>query len=355
MATLANFPMKNQRTAPAGPLDKDGKNDNPDFNCVGESFAAAIQYLTGRTVYGEELKDAEYGDLYKGGTALRVYVDQATDRARAVYGCNAEIFNSTDTSKLISQARTWLRQGYPVIATIPSAWGTAHTQAQLAKPSFSTHVVCFYTEDGTHMGAMNPWGGFLQAEPDAWWHDRLCYGQVWKVYKEDAVAILEIAGTNGYFTANKDGSWQCKNGRKVAGAILTDYRADDGLRRYGLPISDEVAVFPNDANKDKAAVRAQLFERGLRVADPKFLYDKPAGTPAGAQVYAGHIEQGNGFNLLTTALNKQLHDALVMVEDLKQHAADPAAVVLTPQQKEDLANMASLRATLASMLDGKAS
>lgn len=149
--------MKNQLTAPAGPLDADGINDKPLFNCVDESFAAAIQYLTGKTVYGEELKDAEYGDKYQGGTALRVYVDQATDRARKVYGVTAEAFNSTDTTKLISQARTWLRQGFPVIATIPSAWGTAHSESVLANPNFSTHVVVFYTEDGTHMGAMNPW------------------------------------------------------------------------------------------------------------------------------------------------------------------------------------------------------
>lgn len=181
MATLANFPMKNQRDEKT----LDGKPpENGNYDCVPTSLAAAIQYLTGKPCSGDELKDAEYGDAYKGGTALRNYVDNATDKARAVYGVNAEAFNSTSTVALIHQARAWLRQGFPVIATIPSQWGNAYNEAQLASPNFSSHVVVFYTEDGTHMGAMNPWGGFLQAQPDAWWAERLCYGQVWKIYKE---------------------------------------------------------------------------------------------------------------------------------------------------------------------------
>lgn len=46
------------------------------------------------------------------------------------------------------------------------------------------------------------------------------------------------------------------------------------------------------------------------------------------------------------ALEKSLAAALAMVEDLKQHASQPGAVVLTQQQKDDLAAMAALRLTL---------
>lgn len=184
MATLANFPMKDQRSEKT----IDGRPpENGNFDCVAVSLAAAVQYLTGKYCSGDELKDAAYGESYTGGTALRKYVDDATDRARAVYGVSAEPFNSTSTVALIHQIRAWLRAGFPVIATIPSAWSRAFSENVLADPPFPTHVVCFFTEDGTHLGAMNPWGGFLQAEDDAWWSKRLCYGQVWKIYKEDDV------------------------------------------------------------------------------------------------------------------------------------------------------------------------
>lgn len=344
MATLANFPMKNQLTAPAGPLDADGINDNPRFNCVDESLAAAIQYLTGKTVYGEELKDAEYGDKYQGGTALRVYVDNATDRARAKYGVTAEAFNSTDTTKLISQARAWIRAGYPVIVTIPSAWGTAHTQAQLAKPSFSTHVVCLYSEFGgnskmaSSLTAMNPWGGVSQAEFDTWWKDRLCYGQVWRIYKEEAVATTT---TKGVPTGWKD------DGKTLVAPNGVPVKM--GFRDWVLAHAWDANNWPLAA---ESVISSGSIEPGNASIGPGSRQDfrlTSLGWTSSRNVYVIYVGQD------IRALQTQLHDALVLVEDLKQHAANPAAVVLSAQQKEDLANMAALRATLASMLDGKAS
>lgn len=262
MATLKNFPLKDQRTEKTS----DGRPpENGNFDCVPTSLAAAIQYLTGREVNGDELKDAEYGEGYTGGTALRNFFDQPNDRARSIYGVNAEPFNSTSTVALIHQARIWLQQGFPVIATIPSAWGQAFSEKVLASPPFPTHVVVFYTEDGKHMGAMNPWGGFLQAEDDAWWSKRLCYGQIWKIYKEEPVA-----------TETKD--------QTIAKLVA-----------------------------ERAALREEIYR-----------------------------------------IKPQLQTALALIDDLKKHAENPSAVVLTPQQKEDLANMEVLRVTLASMLDGKA-
>lgn len=332
MATLKNFPMKDQLKGES----IDGRPaENMRFDCVDVAFAAAIQYLTGKPCTGDELKDAEYGESYKNaGTALWRYVDNQSDRARAVYGVSAEAFNSTDTVALIHQARAWLRQGFPVIATIPSAWDTAHTQAQLAKPGFSTHVVVFYTEDGKAMGAMNPWGGKLLAEPDAWWKDRLCYGQVWKIYKEKEVATA----TTGVPTGWKDDgtTLTAPNGVKVI----------RGFRAYVLANKWDKSNWPLVAEYSSNSIEPGNPSIGAGVRQD-FRWMSLGWTEA-KDVYV--IWTGQDF----LALRQQLADALKMVEDLKAHASNPAAVVLTPQQKEDLANMAALRTTLASMLDGKA-
>lgn len=319
MTTLANFPMKDQLTEPAGPLDADGRNDNPRFNCVATSFAAAIQYLTGKTVRGEELKDAAYGDKYQGGTSLSRYIDSAADRARALYGVTATPYNSSDTAALIRQARTWLRQGFPVIATIPSAWGTAHSEAALKSPNFSTHVVCFNTENGTAMGAMNPWGGFQQNEPDSWWEGRLCYGQVWKIYKqavpptesEPNFVALDLQHSLGYFSqAGSDtGKWNCSNGKTVMGAILAFYRSFGfralcGLSYLGLPLTLELAPIAGYNG------RVQVFERGAVAYDPQRKFDNPPGVPASFDpCYTAHIEGGPVFDALVASIKAQLKQA----------------------------------------------
>lgn len=64
----------------------------------------------------------------------------------------------------------------------------------------------------------------------------------------------------------------------------------------------------------------------------------------------GWTEKGSTYEIAVgqdiVALEKSLATALALVDDLKQHASQPGAVVLTQQQKDDLAAMAALRLTL---------
>lgn len=180
---LPKFPFIDQLS------EKDGATDYPAenarFDCVPCSFAAAIEYYTGQHVTGDELKDAEYGETYaNAGTALRRYIDNATDLARAKYHVTCVPYNNTNTVWLVGRIHTWLAQGYPVIATIPSQWGTAHDMATLAHPPFSTHVICFYGEIAGGLVAMNPWKSYHHQGSDAYWQGRLCEGQIWAVVKE---------------------------------------------------------------------------------------------------------------------------------------------------------------------------
>lgn len=189
LAVLSNFPNKSQLTE----ATKDGKPpENKNFDCVPVVFADAIQYYDGGYVSGDELKDAEYGDKYIGGTALRDYIDQASDLARAKYHVTAVPYNNANTIYLRGKIHTWLQAGYPVIATIPSAWSIGHPMDALAHPNFSTHAICFYGEIAGGLVAANPWGGFAHKGTDAYWQERLCYGQVWAVVREANVATAGL-------------------------------------------------------------------------------------------------------------------------------------------------------------------
>lgn len=365
VAILPNFPMKNQLTEPT----KDGHPpENARYDCVPTSFAAAIQYLTGRTTSGDELKDAEYGETYaNAGTALWRYVDQSTDRARAVYGCDATPYNSTNTHNLTAQIHKWLEEGFPVIGTIPSQWGTAHDQATLAHPNFSSHVICFYSEEGG-LTAMNPWGGFKHTGSDTYWQGRLCYAQVWKVFKESEVMpVLQVGQTFGLFTQDPSdaGRWHCPNTNiDVNGAILEFYRSlggmgmgAGGLSLFGLPVTHMLA--PDSAYQG----RIQFFEKGVIAWDPSNKWDKPAGYSSGNGCYCPHIDKGWAHNYIlgpsaaqlddlkkqltaaqdqNTTLENQSKDLETQVASLKAQLEN-AAPPLTQQQQEDLSMAAALR------------
>jgi len=186
LAVLPNFPMVSQLES--SPPDGNPP-ENARYDCVPASLAAAIEYYDNGTVSPDALKDAEYGESYaNAGTSLKRYVDDASDLARAKYHVTCVPYNNTNTVWLVGRIHTWLRQGYPVIATIPSQWGTAHDMATLAHPPFSTHVICFYGEIAGGLEAMNPWGGFSHPGSDEYWQGRLCEGQIWAVVKETDVS-----------------------------------------------------------------------------------------------------------------------------------------------------------------------
>ena len=251
LAVLPKFPMVNQLSE-TNPNGTPGENDR--FDCVPCSFAAAIEYYTGQHVTGDELKDAEYGESYaNSGTALRRYVDDATDLARAKYHVTAVPYSNSNTVWLVGRIHTWLRQGYPVIATIPSQWGTAHDMATLAHPPFSTHVICFYGEIAGGLESMNPWGGFVHSGSDAYWQGRLCEGQIWAVLKEADVPTAVTGVPTGWKDDATAGVLTAPNGQRVK-AGFREYVLAHSWAANNWPVADEYSANPVERANPKSGV-----------------------------------------------------------------------------------------------------
>src|SRR5258708_7760890 len=129
--TLPNFPQINQLHEPTS----DGMPDeNASWNCVPASIADALIYLTGKPFTGDGLKDAVYGQGYQGAQAAARYVDEC-----ATQGVRLAAVQGTPAA-LVARLHTEVAAGHPVLATIPSQWGTPRDQQ---KPGYRTHVVVF--------------------------------------------------------------------------------------------------------------------------------------------------------------------------------------------------------------------
>ena len=333
LAVLPNFPFKDQLTEKSA----DGyPPENARFDCVATSFAAAIQYYDGGYVSGDELKDAEYGETYaNAGTALRRYIDDATDLARAKYHVNCVPYNNNNTVWLVGRIHTWLKQGYPVIATIPSQWGNAYDMATLAQSPFSTHVIVFFSEEGG-LTAMNPWGGFRHTGSDAYWQARLCDGQIWAVVKESA----NVSGVpSGWKDDGK--TLIAPNGVPVVRGFRT-YVLAQNWQPNNWPLKPEMAVAqiePGNAAMGKGA-RQDFRMTSLGCQQHA---DGSWGSPY--MIYVGQ-------DLL--ALETQLAAALAHVSQLEAQVADlqkqpapaPQPIPIDPKASEALAALVELAKAL---------
>ena len=165
--TLPKFPLVNQLNEPT----TDGHPDeNAPRNCVAASLSAALTYLLHKPFYGDQVKDAVYGQGYTGMQAPEHYVAYCKEQ-----GVRLAPFDSPG-GLLVTFIHTQIPSGHPVLATIPSQWGIPVAQQ---KPGYTTHVVCMAGFAAGWLRAMNPWGGFWQDGNDAYWAARLCYNQVW--------------------------------------------------------------------------------------------------------------------------------------------------------------------------------
>jgi hypothetical protein len=169
--TLPGFAILNQLKEPF-----DGTPDqNSRDNCVAASIADAVNWLTGSHLTGDELTDDVYGGRYIGPESAAKY--QAFCQAR---GVSLTVWSGGQAA-LVAQLRALVAAGVPALVTMPSNWNTPY--ADPVHPSGSTHVgVCCGYGPGM-LRVMNPWNGFFQDEPDAWWQARLCYGQIWPLRK----------------------------------------------------------------------------------------------------------------------------------------------------------------------------
>lgn len=163
------FPHINQLDAPTA----DGHPDeNARMNCVAASLAVALTSVTGRSYEPDQLHDAVYGQGYQGGQAAKSYVLYCEKQ-----GVSLSPVTGTPQA-LLAGLHDAARRRVPCLVTIPSHWSDPPVDRM--HPG-SSHVVCIYDEAPGVLIAMNPWGGFDQIEPDSWWADRLCYGEIWQV------------------------------------------------------------------------------------------------------------------------------------------------------------------------------
>ncbi|MGZ3640315.1 MAG: C39 family peptidase, partial [Ktedonobacterales bacterium] len=246
--TLPHFPLIDQRHEST----VDGYPDeNANWNCVPASLAAGLTYLTGKQFDGDQLKDAVYGQGYRGAQAARTYVAYCARQGLALAP-----YDTGDSAALVARIHTELQRGHPVVLTMPSQWGIP--PADPLHPSGSTHVgiACGYGPG--MLRVMNPWGGFWHDGTDVYWRARLCYGEIWILSKTQG-ATSNMAVPAGW---KDDGATiTAPNGHVVrlgfAKYIRAHPWADDDQ-----PLEDEQAVaqiLHEDARWGKGA--RQLFVR----------------------------------------------------------------------------------------------
>ena len=199
--TLPGFPQINQLHE----ATSDGQPDeNAGWNCVPASIADALGFLTGRQYNGDELKDAVYGQGYRGAQAPAAYVAYS-----ARQGVALAAYDGTP-AQLVARIHAEIAAGHPVIGTIPSQWGTPRDQQ---RSGYTTHVVCFCGDGPGALRADNPWiAPQWHDGDDAYWADRLCFGQVWVMAKaeEGTAAMAWHQQSNG--TGKDDAGHTCGQG-----------------------------------------------------------------------------------------------------------------------------------------------
>jgi hypothetical protein len=193
---LVNAPLRDQLSEPT----VDGRPDeNAGANCAQAALAAILsapEYL-GRAIYGDELKDAAYGQAYTGAT------DPMVDNDALLRGWGVTVEQErpptmNDGAWMVARIGAHLRAHVGVLGSIPSQWGSQTNADILRDPSLPTHEVAFcdatYNAAGAvlTLTAMNPWpipgtAGFYQTQPAAWWAARLTYDRLNPVVKARAV------------------------------------------------------------------------------------------------------------------------------------------------------------------------
>ena len=187
---LSNFPTLNQNHEDTAGLYP---NINADMDCVPTSIAAALTWFTGQQYYGDEIIDAVYGSGYTGGTAAVQYVNYCAPRGVKLFPVNGT------PDELVTAIHTWVHEGCPVLVTVPGQWNNPATSG--ANPGAVTHVMVVCGDGPASIQVMNPWTGNFEEYSDAWFHVKLCYGQIWPM--EDTAMIPHgpfykaLGGQNG--------------------------------------------------------------------------------------------------------------------------------------------------------------
>ena len=219
---LVDVPLRDQL---AEPVFDHAPDENARANCVPASLAAAFTALTGRAYYGDELKDAVYGEGYTGATDPARYIAYAAQQGIHMW----EVRAATGEA-LVAAIKAALEYGHPVYGAIPSQWGNT-TAADIAARGGPTHAVMFCDADlaTDTLTAMNPWpvdghNAFYQRMPAAWWANRLVYGHVYPLE-----GILTMA-----FVKQPDGSVRDDRTGVVLRFGMADYVLTHNVTQHAL-------------------------------------------------------------------------------------------------------------------------
>lgn len=190
---LVNLPLRDQLAEPGW----DGTPDeNARANCVAASLASVVSLYTGQAHYGDEMHDKAYYEGFLGGTSPMHYaavLESFGIRIVEVVG---------DATKLTQTIIDNLKAGQAVVGAIPSQWGLDYSKQDMVNYPNSTHEIAFCDYDGTNLTAMNPWpvdgqNAFYQKMPVSWWAQRLVYGHVHVLVKENATVAWTKTATGG--------------------------------------------------------------------------------------------------------------------------------------------------------------
>lgn len=314
MATLTNFPMKNQNLTT---LSDGTKDPNGPFDCVAESIAAGLQYYLGRNFSGGVLKEIAYGRDYQGGTAAWKYVQYCAAQGVHLYPIDGNV------ADLIALAHGHIRAGHPVVFTEIDPY----VDTSLPQYAGWSHVCVWYSESPGQLVAMDPFIADNVSKSDGDWQRVLDANEIWimeRIAGEKPMAISLATPTVGKYFKQKpgdNGAWICThpgNEYEVHGAILMYYRLLGGaglcgLTILGLPTGPEQSLnVPGHPE-----IVEQNFERksnpGVRY-DPHFITDNP---PGAGTVFLPHSEAAD----LT-----ELHQTQAQLIDMQHKLAQIEAI-----------------------------
>ncbi|GHO71793.1 hypothetical protein KSC_106850 [Ktedonobacter sp. SOSP1-52] len=301
MSELKGFPFLSQLNI--WNTTNDRPSENSKFNCVPTSIAAGIQYLTGKHLSPDAMKDEVYGEGWVDmGTAASAFVSIAERNGVKLYAHGGDC---------VTIAHEELAKGHPVVFTQVDDYAPGHPEW--------THVAVWYKDGPGWLSAMDPFGGKEVRFDDATWRKRMRANEVWILARKDEgdegddMAIdINSPDVKKYFKESDHSHWACTNGQNIAFGILGYYKRTNGLLIYGLPLTSE--IYPNPGTA------FQVFERGIIVYDPKKQLDNP---PGSGDCYPMHINQGLGFEVLTKSLSEKIAAQQTQIDALK-HQLHPA-------------------------------
>jgi hypothetical protein len=182
-----NVPIGNQRTERGsdGQPPEDGNMD-----CVAESLAKMAQALTGKSIAGDDLHDAVYGQGYVGMQDPARYVSYLASH----YGLTLSAYTGTPAA-LLQHAVACIRARQPVLLSIPSDWNNNPPHSPYAHMVAACDVDSSAGTDWQQMTltAMNPWTATYQTQTLAWWQERLAacsYKASWVMTKKEALMAV---------------------------------------------------------------------------------------------------------------------------------------------------------------------